>query len=332
VKLRRGRAALLLGLGLELGLGAPAQGQEELRSLLGPELGGMPIRSDYRLTVVPDQQVAGQPTDLGWLQHDVSLSVPVWQGADDEGAASLRVRAQTFDTRAVFPGSGARFPEELWNIRLGGSYRHRFASGWIAGAAVTIGSPSDEPFAGMDELAISATAVLRIPRGERDAWLAFLDYSNTRDLLNGLPLPGVGYSYRPSERFTAVIATGFASVEYRPTEALTLMASYTVVRTVDVRVTYQVTRAVRLWAGFDWTSDLYLRADRANEDDRLFYYEKRVRLGATVGLARQLFVDVAVGYTFDRFYFEGEDYGDRHRNRIDVGDGPFGAARIGLRF
>lgn len=46
----------------------------------------------------------------------------------------------------------------------------------------------------------------------------------------------------------------------------------------------------------------------------------------------QLFVDVDAGYSFDRFYFEGEDYGDRGRNRIDVGDGPFVQVRVGARF
>lgn len=300
--------------------------------LMGPELGTLGIRSDYRVTVVPDQPVAGQSTDLGLVQHDFNLSGPLRQSADDEWSASVRVRAQDFDTRAVLPDTGERFPEELWNVRLGTSYRHRFESGWIGGGTMTVGSPSDQPFASVDELEVSATAFLRVPWRERDAWLFFLNYSNTRDFLEGIPLPGLGYSYRPSEQFTAVIATGFASVQYRPTEKLTLMASYALVRTVDVRITYQIFRPLRLWAGFDWTSERYLRADRRDTDDRLFYYEKRVRVGATIGLARQFFIDVAGGYTFDRFYFEGEGYGDRHDNRIDVGDGPFGAVRIGVRF
>jgi hypothetical protein len=129
-----------------------------------------------------------------------------------------------------------------------------------------------------------------------------------------------------------VVTTGLVSLEYRPVEALTLTASYVAVRTVDVRLTYQVARPVRVWIGFDWTNERYLRANRADPDDRLFYYEKRVRAGAIIGLARQLFVDVTVGYSFDRFYFEGEGYSDRNRNRIDVGDGPFTQVRLGTRF
>jgi hypothetical protein len=93
-----------------------------------------------------------------------------------------------------------------------------------------------------------------------------------------------------------------------------------------------VVRPVRLWAGFDWTNDRFLLADRENTDDRLFYYEKRLRTGAIIGLARQVYTEITVGYSFDRFYYEGESYSDRTHNRIDVGSGPFATIRLGLRF
>lgn len=315
------------------GLAAPpAHAQQEFLNLLAPELGNLPVRSDYRITTFPDQPVARQSAELGWLQQDFSLSVPLRQSPTDEWYASLRVRNQEFATGAVLPDTGERFPDELWDIRIGTGYRHRLDSGWISAFDVTVGSPSDRPFASADEVAVNATALLRVPARDRDAWIFFLNYGSNREFLPNVPLPGFGYSYQPSDQFTAVVTTGLASVEYRPVETLTLSASYIAIRTMDVRLTYQVFRPVRLWAGFDWTNDRYLRADRADPDDRLFYYEKRIRVGAIIGLARQLFVDATVGYSFDRFYFEGEGYGDRNRNRIDVGDGPFAALRLGARF
>lgn len=299
-------------------------------NLFAPELGKLPIRSDYRVTLFPDQPVVGQPAELGMVQQDFSLSAPLRQSAADEWAASVRIRNQEFATGAVLPDTGDPFPDALWNVRIGTSYRHRFDSGWIGALTVTVGSPSDRPFASAAELDVSATTVLRVPSRDRDAWIFFLNYGNNREFLPHIPIPGFGYSYQPSDQLTAVVTTGFVSLEYRPVEKLTLTASYVAVRTVDVRATYQIFRPVRLWVGFDWTNERYLRAGRLDRDDRLFYYEKRVRAGAIIGLARQLFVDITVGYSFDRFYFEGEDYGDR--NRIDVEDGPFGAVRIGTRF
>jgi hypothetical protein len=185
----------------------------------------------------------------------------------------------------------------------------------------------------MDEVEVNATAFLTVPSGERNAWLFFLNYSNVREFLEDIPVvPGFGYAYRPSEEFSAVITTGIASIQYRPTEKLTLQASYIAIRTVDARIFYQVFRPVRLWAGFDWGSERYLRADRRDTDDRLFYHEKRVRVGAIIGLAREFYIDVTGGYAFDRFYFEGEGYSDRDDNRIDVDSGFFAALRLGVRF
>jgi hypothetical protein len=244
----------------------------------------------------------------------------------------VRLRRQDFDTRAVLPDSGDPFPDELWRIRVGASYRHRFDTGWIGAGHLSVGSPSDRPFASADELEVSLTGVLRVPRGQRDAWLFFLNYSNTREFLRGVPLPGLGYAYSPSESLDLVLSTGWVSVQYRPIETVTLIATYVAIRTVDLRVMYQVARPVRLWVGFDWTNERYLRADREDPDDTLFYYEKRLRAGAIVGLARQLYIELSGGYTFDRFYFEGESYSDRGDDRVDVGSGPFVQVRLGVRF
>jgi hypothetical protein len=282
--------------------------------------------------VSPDQPVAGQPAELGFVQHDFSLSVPFLQSATDEWAGSVRVRDQEFATGAVLPDTGERFPDELWNVRIGTSYRHRFESGWIGAFTFTLGSPSDRPFASWDEMEVSATALLRVPARERDAWIFFLNYGSNREFLPHIPIPGLGYAYHPNDQLEAIVTTGLISLQYKPIDTLTLSALYIAVRTVDIRLTYQLFRPVRLWIGFDWTNDRYLRAERADADDRLFYYEKRIRGGAIIGLARWAFVDVTGGYSFDRFYFEGEGYSDRDDNRIDVGSGPFAAIRLGVRF
>jgi len=45
-----------------------------------------------------------------------------------------------------------------------------------------------------------------------------------------------------------------------------------------------------------------------------------------------MWFDAGGGYAFRRFFFEGEDYGDRDDNRLIVGDGPFVSLRLGARF
>jgi hypothetical protein len=194
-----------------------------------------------------------------------------------------------------------------------------------------VGSASDEPFASLDEVTVRGTAFLRVPQGERNAWLFTLNYSNYSEELAGLPIPGINYVYSPSDRFTLVIGFPINMMEWRPIEKLTVQLIYLPVRTARARLTYQLFRPLRVYAGFDWDHDWYLRADRDVKSHRLFYYEKRLTGGLRFDL-RHVGFELSGGYAFDRFYFEGERYKNRNENRIDVHDGPFVVGRIMLRF
>lgn len=328
------RPLLLLTAALALGLPDPAAAQSELQTMLDPVLGRQIARSEYRITYYPDERVDEQPAELGLIQHRFSLAGPLGQTSRDEWTASASVRLQDYDTRAVLPDTGERFPGELWDVRVGASYRHKFENGWIAGASVTVGSASDEPFASEDELVVRAVGLLRLPHGERNAWLFTLLYTSDEEYLTGLrgvPIPGIAYQYAPSDRFLAIIGVPFSSIEYRPLETLTLEASYFPVRRVRARATYELFRPLRLYAGFDWDNEHHFRADRGDKDDKLYYYEKRLTAGVRFDL-RHAGVEVSGGRAFDRFYFEGEGYADRHDHRIDVNDGWFAAVRASVRF
>jgi hypothetical protein len=267
------------------------------------------------------------------VQHRVALFTPLWQDPTDELTFGASVRFEDFDTRAHMPGLSDRFPTELWDIRLTPTYRHRFENGWIGGVSVTVGSASDEPFNSIHEIVARGFAFLRVPQGERNAWIYSLSYSNFQETLGfNVPIPGIAYLYSPSEKFTALIGFPFSSIEARPIDKLTIQLSYLPLREVHARVTYELFRPLRIYAGFDWDNEFHLRANRGDKDDRLFYYDKTVRLGVRFDL-RHVGFEVAGGYTFDRFYFEGESYSDRrHGNRIEVDDGPFAVARISVRF
>jgi hypothetical protein len=309
----------------------PAPASAQLEQWLSPTLGEQLFRSDYRLTYYPDQRVRQQPAELGLFEHRLSLSIPLWQDGSDEWTLGGSVRFQDIDTRAVLPQSYERFPDELWDVRITPAYRHKFDNGWIAGGSVTIASPSDRPFHSYDELLIRAAAFLRVPHGERNAWFFTLNYSNRSEFLEGLPIPGIAYVYSPSDRFTAVIGFPFTSIQAEIVDKLSVQLVYTPVRTVRVRLNYQPFRPLRLYAGFDWDHDFYLRADRGDEDDKLYYYEKRFTGGVRFDL-RHVGVELSGGWAFDRFYFEGEGWSDRTDNRVRVGAGPFVVLRVGVRF
>lgn len=147
------------------------------------------------------------------------------------------------------PDSRRPFPDELWNVRLGTSYRHLFDPGWIAGGGVSLGSASDQPFAAFDDIVAGANAFLRLPQGEHNAWLFSLAYSSNSEL--PFPVPGVAYICHPSDCLRVQLGLPFQLL-YRPVDEWTLELSYMLVRTVHARATYQPWRPLGVCVGFDW--------------------------------------------------------------------------------
>jgi hypothetical protein len=309
------------------GTAASARGPFSIFS--SAEVGHLPSRADYRATWFPDEEVKGQGTNLGFLRQDLTFSCPIWQCSPDELSVSAHVRSELFHTGAVFPDTGQPFPEELWNIHVGTTYRHLFDNGWIAGGTVSVGSASDKPFNSINEMTAGVNGFLRLPQGEHNAWLFTLSYSSNSEL--PIPIPGVAFLWQPSDQFRMNIGLPF-QIMYRPCDDLTLDFSYMLLTSVHARVTYRVSPNLRIYGGYDYNNESYLPADRLNENDRLFYYDQHLTAGMQFLVSRCATVDFSGGYTFDRFYFEGHSFSDRSHNRIDVGDGLFLSADFRVRW
>ncbi|HEV2950184.1 MAG TPA: hypothetical protein VGX70_22585 [Gemmataceae bacterium] len=294
-----------------------------------PILGHMPVMADYRAFWIPTQPVSGQPTNLWMLRQDLSLIAPVWQDSENELSISARLRSEVQPSDAVFPISRIPLPEELWNIGVGGTYRHRFANDWIVGGSVLVGSASDKPFHGWDEMNIGLNTFLRVPQGDHNAWLFTLSYSPTAQI--SFPLPGVAFSWAPSDDFRANIGLPF-QLMWRPTDDWTLDFSYMLLTSIHARATYHCWGPIRLYAGYDWENEAYLPVDRPQVKDRLFIYDMRLTAGAQAHLGSHWTFDLSSGYIFDRFYALGTGSALSNSDRIHVDPGPFLALDCRLRW
>ena len=116
------------------------------------------------------------------------------------------------------------------------------------------------------------------------------------------------------------------------TEKLALQPSYLMLRTVHAKISYEPADGWTVYSRFDWQNQRWSRAGRADHDDRLYYYEKKAAVGLQWDFLDNCALDLHGGFGFDRFLFEGEDYGDRRTNRISISDGVFLGAMIRWRF
>lgn len=298
-------------------------GQKRMDQWFNPRLGQQKLQGSYQVEHFFARDVQRQKSDLGWTQQEMDMLVPLKQDETSEWALIGGLHVIDIASNALLPDTQEKLPDHLWDMNLGGLYRRRLQNYWIAGARLTIGSASDKPFDSSEELVVNALGTLQIPHGKRNAWLLMLQYSNNREFLQDVPIPGVAYLWQPQQTLRTVVGIPFAMVHWEPATRWSVDASYFIPRTIKANIQYEFIENFHLYTGFAWQNQRFLRTDRRDDDDRLFFYDKRVLAGLQWQITEQLSLDLQAGFAFDRFLFEGEDYGDRGDNRIEIQDGCF---------
>ena len=288
------------------GLGASGPG--------GPAVLALTDRSSW----YPNQRVAGQGTEFGFIKESIGLSVPLYRDGPNTIAFTTGVGATIFTGNAILPETGQPFPSTIWNIHFGTNYTHLFANDWLGTLGVSIGSSSDKPFENWSQVNFGLHAMLRIPSGECNAWLFSLSYSPLGQL--GFPVPGVAFQWVVCDWLRMNIGLPFVIV-VTPTPDWQFTASYMLLTTIHTQLSYRVAPRVRIFAGYDWTNEGFHLAEQTNAHDRFLYYEMRVNVGTRFNWGQFRF-DVSGGYAFDRFFAQGRGAFNT-QNRVDIGNGPY---------
>jgi hypothetical protein len=228
---------------------------------------------------------------------------PIWQDRTNAIMGNAFVGVTSFDTNAVLPDTQQRFPSDLWNANLGGSYRHLFDNSWIAGRGVAVGSPSDRPFSNFNDMSVSVNGSLRIPSGQCNAWILGVGLSSNSQVLQYVPIPTVAYLYAPNPTFTALAGFPFATAMWRPTDDWILFATHALLTNFQARVNYRLARQVYPFAGLTFQNQNYFLAERTEANQRFYMYDDRVSTGVQAFLGRHAAVNLPGGYIFGRRFF-----------------------------
>jgi hypothetical protein len=285
----------------------------------------------YGIAWFPSQPVTGQPTNLAELRQDLSIFAPIQTDGDDSATVGVGIRNSVFSTDAILPNSHRSFPSTLWDIEAGVAYAHRWENGWTTGAAVSVGSASNRPFSESNTLLANVALYTAFPTVGDDAWIVGVNYSPTSDF--PYPFPIVAYYWKPNEDLEANIGIPFF-MKWRFLPEFTANLLYVPIRTVTARVTWdpEALQGFHVYGAFDWSNESYFLANREENDQRFYHFEKRLTAGMQFDLIYRLRLDISAGYAFDRFYFQGKQYSDRNYDRVNVGSGVFGAVQLRLQF
>lgn len=282
-------------------------------------------------TFYPSRKTDQPGTSLQMERVFFQAGVPVYHNETDTIVLTSHLDATTIRTQAILPTTNQPFPSQLYSVSMGANYFHQFENGMLGGIVFDVGSASDKPFHSGKETLASGTAFVLLPQ-DRDAWFFGVNASTNSQVLYGIPIPGGGYFYNPSDDFQAIFGFPFSMVSWKPHPDWQLQYLYAFLTTMHARAVYQPHPDWQLYAGFDWTNENYRRVGRPNNNDHFFYYEKRLAAGWLWWFAPHAGFEVAAGYAFDRYFTEVDGFHLKGNNTVNIGNGPFISAQFDLRF
>lgn len=279
---------------------------------------------NYNGWIAPDKD----PTSI--QQQRVALQVPVYRGEVDTFSLSATGSSLHFNDPQQLLPNGALVPADLWRIDFGGQYSRKLNNDKMLGGRLSFGSASDHPFSKITTDTIGASLFYGLPPDENSRWILTLFVSNNNPIINYVPIPGFVYLYQ-TKTFTGMFGLPFGLIQWTPKVPWSLSLS-AFGPTINSEVACGDPRKVQLYAGFNWVQQSYLRENRVDRKDRLFFDEKRGQLGVRFPLVAMLAADLQSGFAFDRSAFEGRRFGKHDRGTAGLRSSWFAAWSLKARF
>ncbi|WP_374028815.1 hypothetical protein [Bdellovibrio bacteriovorus] len=252
-------------------------------------------------------------------------SVPVYKTEKD--SVSINLKSSVLSVNPEQNGF-----DKLTDAEIGFSYTHALEEKKLWSIVANYGSASDEPFKDASVSTLGITALYSYPGGPTSTWLLLVNYSNNRPILNNIPLPGFAYFYFPSKEFQAVYGIPFASVNWQFQDNWNLNFFTLIPWVVKTTVSYTGFTPVRIYAGVDFSQMTYLPFGRTNNEDRLFYDDKKAFLGVKSPLSQFVMAELEFGHAFDRSFFIAENYTNKPDDPVEIGNAYYGKLTLSVAF
>ncbi|MHC4871270.1 MAG: hypothetical protein ACYTFY_05450 [Planctomycetota bacterium] len=288
------------------------------------------VVAETKVTYYADRDLKNEDGSFQMTQYDADILFPIFNDEKNVWRADVDITNIDVNTDARLElDDNEPFPNSLYDIGAGVSYRHTFENKWQAGFYARVGSASDKVFSGYDQMEGSATAFLKVPHKEYNAWMLFVDARNNR---KNPVLPGFAYLLVLGETSYFVLGAPLCSFHFEPFEKLALDFEYSLEGAVDATATYDLNEKLDIFASYDSQKQAFYREGRKDKEDGLFMYERKVSLGLKYELNEKISIGAEAGYAQNRLIFEGENYDQRDKNRIDVEGGTFGSVNVDVKF
>lgn len=247
----------------------------------------------------------GKPTVIE--QSKMSIATPIYNKNGESFAMSLGGGRILFNESQVFD-NGEKTPKSLERVDLGVQYSTTLKKRAFWGLRGSLGSASDQPFRTKEEVTFSLSTFYTKPGDGRGQWIYTVFLSNNNSLANYIPIPGFIYLYR-NQGFTGMFGLPFLSIQWTPKAPWLFSMSYFITN-FNNEIAYGLRDKFQTFLGFAISQQNFLRADREERTDRLFFNEKKIFLGTRSPLTNEISGEFQTGLSFDRKLKEGKRFND----------------------
>lgn len=239
-------------------------------------------------------------------QQKFFLSAPVLVREQDSVTASWKWSQLNLEHDENLPNGGA-LPGHFYNSEIGVGYRHIENPNHFWGLTSSVGSAGDQIFHSRTKTVWNVTAFYSTTEDPSSRWVWLLNDSNNRTFLNEIPIPGVAYIYRPSADFMGVFGFPFAFIRWKWDE---LWSSQFVLGpyVYKAEISRSIAGPAQVYVSLDRSVQSYYREDRLEEEDRVFYTESRLLIGAKSPVNKVFYAEIFGGVAFNRTVAEDKNY------------------------
>jgi hypothetical protein len=312
-------------------------------------------------TETDNETPVGDEFDFRADIYEVTGRLRLTPGLEERGIARAQPRAG-FATRYLQLHTGdPSLPEEMFDGSVAVAMGVLSHEGWLGGISLGAGHAGAEFEEDANALYFQGNFAVGKTFDNGDAFGLVLDYNGNRTFMPDVPLPGFQYrkrfgiqrppapdqddqqarqaleDYDPAAapaRLVLALGFPFSGIEWRPTDRLTVEATYAIPQNLTARADYTLIGDPEVsGAGIYASLSRTVTAVHWNElpgRDRLFFRQTQAEAGVNWRLDDRLEVVIAGGWAFGQEFVTGWDT----RNTDDVAEveaAPYARALVRLR-
>lgn len=222
-------------------------------------------------------------------------------------------------------------PERLVDQSVGFATPLAKTGDWVFALSVGVGYAGDSPFSDGDAYYGQATLLALKEFSEESALIILLDYDGNRSFLPSVPLPGFAYGRRIRNDLYLTAGLPVTSLEWTPTERLSIRGTYVLPYTLDLAIGYEVTEGLRLYGKTERRVEAFFLDGLDQNYHRIIFEQQRAEVGVAWEPRDGFLLTVGVGYAWSGEFSTGYDVRDTDLV-TDISDEPYVKAGLVFRF